>query len=192
MSKPIIIIGSGDHAAVVADALLAAGERVLGFTDTDPGRHGAVLCGLPVLGDDTVLERHRRTGLELANGIGGIGITRSEALRSKAQRGLEALGWQFITVRHPSAVVSPFAQVHKDAQLLARCVVQPGAVIGEGCIVNTGALIEHDVQLAAYVHVACGAVLCGNVKVGAHSHVGAAAVIRQGLVLGDHTVFGAL
>lgn len=191
MSKPIIIIGSGDHAAVVADALLAAGERVLGFTDTDPGRHGAVLCGLPVLGDDTVLERHRRTGLELANGIGGIGITRSEALRSKAQRGLEALGWQFITVRHPSAVVSPFAQVHKGAQLLARCVVQPGAVIGEGCIVNTGALIEHDVQLAAYVHVACGAVLCGNVKVGAHSHVGAAAVIRQGLVLGDHTVVGA-
>lgn len=187
MSKPIIIIGSGGHAAVVADALLAAGEQVLGFTDNDPHRHGAMLCGLPVLGDDAVLDRHRHTGLELANGIGG---TRAETLRAKVQRGLEALGWRFVTVRHPSAVVSPFAQVHQGAQLLARCVVQPGAVIGEGCIVNTGALIEHDVQLAAYVHVACGAVLCGNVLVGAHSHVGAAAVIRQCLVLGEHTVVG--
>jgi len=188
MSAAVVIIGSGGHAAVVADALLAAGRRVLGCTDADPGRYGALVCGLPVLGDDSVLDAHDQAEVQLANGIGG---TRGEPLRARVQRALEARGWHFTPVRHPSAVVSPFAQVADSAQLLARSVVQPGARVGEGCIVNTGAVVEHDVQLGEFVHVACGAVLCGHVQVGAHSHIGAGAVVRQGLVLGAHTVVGA-
>jgi sugar O-acyltransferase (sialic acid O-acetyltransferase NeuD family) len=191
MSAPaataIVVIGSGGHAAVVADALLASGERVLGFTDADERRHGSLLCGLPVLGDDAVLDTFTRAEVWLANGIGG---TRAEALRGSVQRGLEARGWQFASVRHPSAVVSRFARVATSVQLLAGCVVQPGAEIGEGCIVNTGAVIEHDVRLGEFVHVACGAVLCGNVQVGAHSHIGAASVVKQGVSLGAGTVVG--
>ncbi len=184
----IIVIGSGGHAAVVADALLAAGARVLGFTDPDTARHGRVLCGLPVLGDDTVLDAHSTATLRLANGIGG---TRGEGLRRAVQRQLEVRGWEFVQVRHPAAVVSPFAHVAAGAQLFASCVVQAGAVIGEGCIVNTAAVVEHDVVLGEFVHVACNATLCGNVRVGANSHVGAAAVLRQGVQLGDATVVGA-
>lgn len=184
----IVVIGSGGHAVVVADALLAAGERVLGFTDCDPRRHGMQLCGLPVLGDDSVLGTLDPTDVRLANGIGG---TRAEALRGAVQGALEARGWQFASVQHPSAVVSPFARVGPGAQLLARSVVQPGAEIGAGCIVNTGAVIEHDVQLGEFVHVACGAVLCGHVQIGAHSHIGAAAVVKQGVTLGARTVVGA-
>ena len=187
MSIAIVVIGSGGHAAVVADALLAAGERVLGFTDTDARRHGSLVCGLPVLGDDTVLDTFTPADVHLANGIGG---TRAEALRSTVQRGLEGKGWQFASVRHPSVVVSRFARVSPGAQLLAGCVVQPGAEIGRGCIVNTGAVIEHDVQLGEFVHVACGAVLCGNVQVGAHSHIGAGSVVKQGVTLGARTVVG--
>ena len=52
----VIIIGAGGHAAVVADALLAAGQQVLGFVDNDARRHGRSVCDRPVLGDDTALE----------------------------------------------------------------------------------------------------------------------------------------
>ena len=173
----IIVIGSGGHAAVVADALLASGTRVLGFTDADAARQGSVLCGCSVLGDDTVLDAHSPATLRLANGIGG---TRGEGLRRVVQRRLEACGWQFVQVRHPAAVVSPFARV-----------AQAGAVIGEGCIVNTAAVVEHDVVLGEFVHVACNATLCGNVRVGANSHIGAAAVLRQGVQLGEASVVGA-
>ena len=184
----IIVIGSGGHAAVVADALLAAGTRVLGFTDRDAARHGSELCGLPVLGDDSVLDAHSQATLRLANGIGG---TLGEGLRRAVQRQLEARGWQFVQVRHPAAVVSPFARVAAGTQFLASSVVQAGAVIGEGCIVNTAAVVEHDVVLGEFVHVACNATLCGNVRVGAYSHIGAAAVLRQGVQLGDASVVGA-
>ena len=188
---PVIVIGSGGHAGVVADALLAAGRHVLGFTDTDSQRHGSSLCGLPVLGDDAVLAHHQATDVQLANGIGGTGSPGTTGLRCQVQRTLEAQGWSFANVRHPSAVVSPFAKVGAGVQLLATSVVQAGAVVGPGCIVNTAAVVEHDARLGEFVHLSCGAVLCGNVQVGAHSHIGASAGGRQGVTLGEHTVVGA-
>ena len=144
MSLPIIVIGAGGHAAVVADALLAAGERLLGFVDADTSRRGCTLCGLPVLGGDEVLDSHAPATLVLANGIGGVGRAEAEPARRSIQQRLAARGWQFAGVRHPSAIVSPFAHIGPDAQLLAACVVQAGAEVGEGSIVNTAAVVEHD------------------------------------------------
>ena len=188
MSLPVIIIGSGGHAAVVADALLASGARVLGYTDADPGRSGARLCGLPVLGDDSVLEKHVPGETALANGIGG---TRVASLRRVVQDRLEARGWEFVAVRHPSAIVSPFATIAAGAHLLAGSIVQAGATVGKGCIVNTAAVVEHDVELDAFVHVAPRALLCGAVVVGANCHVGAGAVIKQHVRIGADTLVGA-
>lgn len=191
MTLPIIIVGAGGHAVVVADALLAAGARVLGFTDADASQHGHTLCGLPVLGDDRVLEDYTPKDVQLANGIGGVGSPRGEPLRRTVQQRLALGSWQFVTVRHPSAVVSPFARVGAGAQLLAGCVVQAGACIGTGAIINTASVVEHDVSIGDWTHVAPRALLCGDVRVGAHCHVGAGSVVRQGLHIGDDTVIGA-
>jgi sugar O-acyltransferase (sialic acid O-acetyltransferase NeuD family) len=189
MSFRVIVVGAGGHAAVVADALLACGQAVIGFTDNDADRHGRRLCDLEVLGsDDEILARHSPQRLRLANGIGG---TRGLALRARVQRGLEAQGWQFVTVQHPSAVVSQFSRLGQGVQLLARSVVQPGAVVGDGSIINTGAVVEHDCVIGDYVHVAPGALLCGTVKVGARCHIGAGAVVRQSVGLGPETIVGA-
>lgn len=191
MKLPIIIIGAGGHAGVVADALLAAGERVLGLTDADASRHGRMVCGLPVLGDDRVLDAHTPQTLVLANGIGGAAGRDAGSMRRDLQLRLSAKGWQFVGVRHPSAIVSPFAHIGAGTQLLAASVVQAGADIGAGCIVNTAAVVEHDVSLGAWVHVAPRALVCGDTTIGAGSHIGAGAVVRQGLRLGEGTVVGA-
>jgi sugar O-acyltransferase (sialic acid O-acetyltransferase NeuD family) len=191
---PFIIIGAGGHASVVADALLAAGEKVLGFTDSDASRHGHTLCGLPVLGDDDVLNAHTPQTLTLANGIGSLGGAVDQdtvPIRRNVGQRLSARGWRFGHVRHPSAVVSPFARIGTGVQILAASVVQSGAEIREGCIINTAAVVEHDVVLGPWVHVAPGAIVCGAVTIGAFSHIGAGAVIRQGLRIGENTIVGA-
>jgi sugar O-acyltransferase (sialic acid O-acetyltransferase NeuD family) len=186
--NPIIVIGAGGHASVVADALLACGVKVLGYTDNDSSIHGRLLHGIPILGSDEILEKHRRESVLLANGIGGTGTT---SLRRTVQERLESAGWRFAPVRHPSAVVSTFAQVDGTAQIFAGAIVQAGAHIHRGCLINTGAIVEHDVVLHPFVHVAPGAVLCGAVSVGAESHIGAGAVVRQLVRLGEHTMIGA-
>ena len=185
---PIIIIGAGGHAAVVADALIASGQCVLGFVDVDVTRHGQQQCGLLVLGGDEALAGFDTKHVGLANGIGG---TRGEIKRRQVQKELEAAGWRFFSVKHPSAVVSPYAHLAEGSQLMAHCVVQPGAKVSAGCIVNTAAVVEHDVELGEFVHVAGNATLCGGVIVGAHSHIGASAVVLEGVHLGIATVVGA-
>jgi sugar O-acyltransferase (sialic acid O-acetyltransferase NeuD family) len=188
--KQVLIIGAGGHAKVVADALVASGRQVVGFTAGDPegGMHSELLPGLKVLGTDEVLCNYSPTELDLVNGLGGINCS---GLRRRVQERLEAEGWHFSGVRHPTAVVSQFAKVSAGVQLLAACVVQAGASIAEGSIVNTAAVVEHDSVLDTYVHVAPRAVICGNTRVGRNSHVGAGAIVRQGLQLGPDTLVGA-
>jgi sugar O-acyltransferase (sialic acid O-acetyltransferase NeuD family) len=191
---PIIVVGAGGHAMVVADALLAAGRNVLGFVDGDPSKSGARVLGLPVFGDDGALDAHLGLGIELANGIGGAGSAASvgrETLRRSVQQRLSAAGWVFAAVRHPGAIVSPFAELGPSAQVLAGAVVQPGARVGDGAIVNTRALVEHHAQVGAFAHIAPGAVLCGEVQVGEETHVGAGAVVRQSVHLSARVVVAA-
>lgn len=188
---PVIVVGAGGHGLVVADALLAAGRRLIGFTDADAARHGTRIAGVPVLGDDDVLRAHARDSVLLANGVGGVGRRGSEPLRRRLQERLAGEGWRFTDVRHPAAIVSPLALIEPGAQLLAASVVQPGARVGTGAIVNTGAIVEHDTSVGAWTHVAPRALLCGDVYVGEMSHIGAGAVVRQGLRIGAHTTIGA-
>jgi sugar O-acyltransferase (sialic acid O-acetyltransferase NeuD family) len=190
MNLPVIVIGAGGHATVVADALLASGRQVLGLTDPGPARHGRHICGIPVLGDDSILKDYSPAQVELANGLGSLG-GEAMSLRRRVQEKLEAAGWQFCNVRHPAAIVSPFARVDATAQLMAGCVVQPGAIVGKGVIVNTAAVVEHDVTVGAWSHIAPCAVVCGDVRIDEACHVGAGAVVRQGVALGPVTLAGA-
>lgn len=184
----VIIVGAGGHAAVVADALLAAGKSVIGFIDPAAHMHGRSVCGLPVLGDDEYLCQVSREDVVLVNGIGS---TRDPSVRKRVQQRLQNMGWRFVGVIHPSAVVSAFAVIAPDVQALAKAVIQPNVFIEEGCIVNTGAIVEHDVALGSWSHAAPRAVICGGVRIGTCCHVGAGAVVMQGLQMGPHTLVGA-
>ena len=181
----VIIIGAGGHGRVLADALLAKNISILGFLDPDQSLWGKTIFGLPVLGGDEVLGTLLPKNLSLVNGIGGVGST---LIRQKVQAKLESRGWKFIGVIHPSAIISSFASIAKDAQILAGSIVQTSVVINKGVIVNSAALVEHDVQVGAWTHCAPGSVICGDVQVGCNCHIGAASVIRQGVLIGDNTL----
>lgn len=187
--RPVIVVGAGGHGAVVADALLAQGRTVLGFVDKSAKVAKTLLPGIDLLGSDDSLDPDG--GYDLVNGIGGTGDAAGRDRRRAVQVRLEALGFRFAGVRHPSAVVSPHAAIGEGVQLLARCVVQPAARVGAGAIINTGAIIEHDCRVGAFAHCASGAILCGGVEVGQGAHIGAGAVIRQGVRLEARVVVGA-
>ena len=191
MTCPVVIIGAGGHATVVADALLEAGERVLGFTDADASLHGTTRLGLAVLGGDDALRQYRPEDVRLANGLGFVSGTGRGSVRARAQQRLEAAGWTFVGVRHPRAIVSRHATLGAGSQVLAGAIVQAGARVGANTIVNTAAVVEHDAVVGEWCHVAPRATLCGQVRVGAGSLVGAGAVLRQSISIGEDTLVGA-
>ncbi|HYD28119.1 NeuD/PglB/VioB family sugar acetyltransferase [Brevundimonas sp.] len=187
-ARPVVVVGAGGHGQVLADALQATGKSVLGYVEPR-APIATLVAGLPVLGGDDWLTLDG--GYDLVNGLGGAGGTEGRGRRRAVQQVLETAGFRFIGVRHPSALVSPAARIEPDAQLLARCVVQTGACIGAGVIINTGAIIEHGCRVGAFSHCATGAILCGDVAVGEDSHIGAGAVIRQGVALESGVIVGA-
>ncbi len=63
--------------------------------------------------------------------------------------------------------------------------------IGNHCIINTNASIDHDCVLEDFVHVSPNAALAGDVRVGEGTHIGIRACVIQGLRIGKWCVVGA-
>jgi acetyltransferase EpsM len=70
-------------------------------------------------------------------------------------------------------------------------VINAGARIGPSTIVNSAAVVEHDVMIGGFVHVAPNSTICGNAAVGDYTWVGAGAVVVQGIKIGENVMIGA-
>ena len=70
-------------------------------------------------------------------------------------------------------------------------VVQSCARIGNHCIINTAASVDHDCVIEDYVHISPNATLCGGVTVGEGSQVGAGAVVIPGIKIGRWSLVAA-
>ncbi|ENM5726505.1 acetyltransferase [Vibrio mimicus] len=186
--KPLVLIGGGGHASVLADILLGQGREILAVISPDDLSLRAVFAGLVHLTQDEEVKRFSPDSVYLVN---GIGMLPRSMLRQRVNQQFLELGYQFETVIASDAHVSLFATIRSGAQILPGARVQTGAVIGEHTIVNSGALVEHDCQIGAYNHIAPRATLCGAVCTREAVYIGANATVIQGLVLESQSVVGA-
>lgn len=179
MSDSVILIGGGGHAKVVIDCIRASGGQVFGILD-DGLLIGTSVLGVPVLGkiEDYVQYLHH----PFLIAIGNNGVRR---------RLSKALPVQWHTAVHPSAVVSPYAEIGAGTVVMPRAVVNAGARVGSHCIVNTGAIVEHDNRIADFVHLSPAVSLGGTVSVGEETHVGIGATVRNNINICKGCTIGA-
>ena len=187
MSGRIVLIGGGEHARVVIEALRSTlGVREpAGFVDPKPCDETCVRLGVERLGDEEQLDRH--PGLL---GVLGFAALETRQRRADAVRRLSPrlAGWA--AVIHSTAWVSPTAIVGEGAVILAGAVVQTGAHVGAHCVVNTGAIVEHDVVLGEHTQLAPGAILGGGVRIGAGAYIGLGAAVRDHVSVGSGATVG--
>jgi len=188
MAKLVIVLGGGGHAKVLIDALQLSGIHILGIIDPQlkAGDHG--VASLPILGDDQHIFQYSPDEIELVNGVGSLP---GNNVRRRLFDTYKDKGYCFATVVHPSAIISKSSVLLEGCQVMARGVVQPGAIIGRNSIINTGAIVEHDCDIGAYNHVAPGVVLSGGVHIGENVHIGTGAAVIQNITIGADTVVGA-
>lgn len=186
----IVVLGAGGHGKVVLDALLAARTHdIIGVLDADPARKGERLLGVEILGGDDLLANLVLQGLHYcAIGIGG---NRSNALRRRIYESARAAGASPALVIHPSARVSPWANLGEGSFVACGAQVLPGTSVGVNVIINSRASVDHDCLIEDHVHIAPGATLCGNIRVGEGSHIGAGAVVRQNITIGRNCLIAA-
>lgn len=185
-----VILGGGGHAAVLIECLRASGGvQIAGILDSEPTLWGGELLGVPILGGDDQLPALTAAGI--GSFVLGLGATGSNALRRQIYELGLAHGLRPWSVRHPSVLLSPSAQLGPGCQLLPGAIIHTRAQLGCNVLINTGAIVEHDCRIGDHVHIATGARLAGAIQVGCGAHIGVGASIRQGIRIGAGAVVGA-
>jgi UDP-perosamine 4-acetyltransferase len=185
---PVIILGAGGHAKVLIDTLQACSVKILGIVDTNPDAYGKKILDVPVIGNDDSVTQYGPEEVRLVNGVGSVGLpTRRRELFNK----FKGLGFTFLQVVHPSAIISPDAKLSEGSQIMAGVVIQPGTEIGKNSIVNTRVSIDHDCIIGDHVHLAPGVTLSGSVRIGHEVHIGTGATVIQGISIGNHSLIAA-
>ncbi len=184
MPNRLVILGAGGHGRAVIELLRGIGGiEIIGLVDACPP--AAAMLGIPVLGPEAVLPALRAEGVALAC----VALGDNTARLAAAAR-LEALGFALPPLVHPSVIQAGSAVVAGGAVVLPRVVLGACVRVGRLVIVNSGAILEHDVELGEAAHCGPGAVLAGGVRVGARALIGAGAACRPYVVIGADAVVG--
>jgi sugar O-acyltransferase (sialic acid O-acetyltransferase NeuD family) len=179
---PLILMGAGGHGRVVLDAARSVERAVLAFVDEQaPGR---TVDGIPVWGVNETPWREI-DDFEFVVTVG------DNSHRARLFGTLSGRGGRPATIVHRSAVVARTARLGAGTVVLGGAVVNPGADVGENCILNTLCAIDHDCCLGANVHVCPGVRLAGAVTVGPGTMLGIGAVVIPKRRIGAWAVVGA-
>ncbi|GAA5415656.1 putative acetyltransferase EpsM [Paraliobacillus ryukyuensis] len=183
--KPVIILGNGGHATAIGELLILNDYHVLGFTNP---RNEDNVYQFKYLGNDDVIINYSPQEIYLVNAIGSASDL---VLRTKKYIEFSEKDYNFLSLIHPSAKVSDFADLSVGVQIMAGAIVQPFSFVGENSIINTGTIVEHECHISNHCHVAPGAVLCGGVNVGCQTFIGANSTVKQNITIGNLNTIGA-
>jgi sugar O-acyltransferase (sialic acid O-acetyltransferase NeuD family) len=173
----MILYGAGGHAKVIIENLRSEGKQVQGVFD-DNTQLTSIL-GVAVLG------KYDAHTLPETRAIVAIGNNKIRAEISKK------IQHKFGKALHTRAHISETAHIGEGTVVMPNAAINAEAAIGKHCIINTGAVVEHDCHIADYVHVAPNATLCGHVSVGEGTLIGAGAVVTPLVKIGKWAVINA-
>jgi len=181
--KQLAILGASGHGKVVADTAKQAGwQHLVFFDDAWPTLENN--GPWPVCGNtDSLVSR-------LADFAGVVIAIGSNRIRAERHRQLELAGAPLISLVHPSATVSAYADIGCGTVVFPNAVVNACAKVGNGCIINTSAVVEHDCMLGDFSHISPNAVLAGGAQMEAFAWVGAGAPVKQLCKVGAYATVG--
>ena len=100
-------------------------------------------------------------------------------------------GASFISLVHPSPVISKYSSIGTGSVVMADAVINPFFTLGQACIVSTCATIDHDCKLPDGVHVSPGVNVAGGCTAGKCSWLGISSKIKQLISIGSNVTIGA-
>lgn len=185
---PILVYGAGGHSKTVLDLLRSlGGYQVVGLVD-DGVPVGEQVLGVPVLGGAECLAGLFAQGVRQAvNAVGGIG---NVEVRLGVFDRLQAVGFAFPTLVHPSAVLEPSVTLEAGVQVLALSYLSSDSRVGFGTLINAGCILSHDCQLGRVVNLSPGVRLAGRVRVEDEAQLGMGVTVNLDLTIGRRARVG--
>lgn len=171
------VMGAGGHSREVADLIAACGHELAGFAD------------------DALTGAHRPTGIPISAELAGIVADAVTVAvgdpESRARLFEQAQALPMPALVHPSACVSPYAEIGDGVQAMQNVVVSAAATVERDVILNVGCFVAHDCHVGAHTHVAPGVLMSGGSSVGERCTIGAGAILLPGVRVGSGCTVGA-
>ena len=179
MFNRLVIIGAGGHGKVIADIALKIGYTDIVFVDDNAVGY---CMDYPIIGKSENIELQNDGATDFVIAVGNNKIRRQIAEQHD-------INW--VTLVHPSAQIGVNVTIGAGTVVMAGAVINPCATIGEHCIINTCAVVEHDNAIENYVHISPKAALGGTVCVGEGTHIGIGATVKNNLNICGNCTIGA-
>ena len=97
---------------------------------------------------------------------------------------------KYITLIHPTAIISKWNQIGEGAIICAGTIITCDVTIGRFAHLNLQTTIGHDCVIGDYFTTAPNVNISGNCSIDKHVYFGTASVIKQGLSVAKHTTIG--
>ncbi len=186
-----ILWGAKGHALVLEEIIREQGGEVIALFDNTSNIAPALKDVEMLIGLEAYEAwRQRHANERNINALAAIGGARGRDRRDFLEI-FRRSGFVTPNLIHSRAVVSASTRVGDNSHILAGAVIAPMVEIGEACIVNTNASVDHESVIAAGVHIAPGATLCGCVHVGENTLIGAGSVVLPRIRIGSNVIIGA-
>jgi sugar O-acyltransferase (sialic acid O-acetyltransferase NeuD family) len=183
MKNKLLIIGASGHGKVIADIALKMNKwESIEFLDDDENIKESM--EIEVIGKSRVIPKYIDT-YDIFVGIG------NNSIRERIQDNLEKFGASIPVLIHPKSILGEQVKIEQGTVVMAGAIINCCTRIGKGCIINTGATIDHDNIIEDYVHISPGANLAGTVRVGKGTWIGIGSIVSNNLSIVDNCTIGA-
>ena len=188
MKKKILIIGAGGHARSLIDVIETTKKfKIVGLINNGKSKK-KIFDKYKILGSDFQINKMKKYSKLVAIGIGQI---KDPKKRIYAYELLKKFSFKMPTICSPKSYVSKYSLLEEGTVIFHGAIINAGAYIGKNTIINTRAIIEHDVKIGNHCHVATNTTLNGGVVLGKNSFVGSNAVIKENIKIGNNCIIAA-
>lgn len=188
MREKVIIVGDGGHAKIIIDILQEMDYyNILGVTSKEKDKKQ--FFGLPVLGNDDVLEDYFKKGMKnIAIGIGGF---KDNKLREVIFNKYLSKGFNIINAIHPKSIIAKSTIMGKGVVIFPGVILNPEVKLGNNVIIATGSTIDHETIIEDHCLISAGVTIGADTKIGEETLCALGSKIISAVSIGNKCLIAA-
>lgn len=186
--KRIILLGAGGHCISCIDVIDSTKQfEIVGILDPNEPV-GKLVCGYPVLGDDSLIKKYCEQDCSFVITVGQI---KSSNSRKTLYNLIKSFEGELPVIISPYSYVSSSAYIAEGTIVMHHAIVNSMANLGQCSIINTKALVEHESIIGEFCHISTGVCVNGQVSIGNECFIGSNTVVGNNLLIANNVVIGA-
>jgi sugar O-acyltransferase (sialic acid O-acetyltransferase NeuD family) len=186
---PIVIVGSGTMAQVVAEYLDDSPYEVVAFAATREYVTSPECFGRPLVDFDGIENGpYRPSVMKMFVAIGYDKLNRT---RARFYRDARRRGYELVTYVHPTVPLWRSNEIGDNVFVFEHNVIQPFVRIGADTTLWSGNHIGHHSRIGEHCFISSHVVVSGQCEVGDYTFIGVNSTLRDGISVGRGCFLGA-